>query len=203
MSMKNIFRLVLLISVSIGIASCSGKKTIEGDNYYDQGEYPKALESYNKYLKVYPRNTKTLYNRARTYEKLSNIEMAKKDLNKVLELDPNHLLGRITLGDLEFKEANYERAFYEFDLAVASHKQTSLPYAYRAKANQKLGKVRKALADYGISIRLDAGNGMAYLYRGTLYISQKKKSSACKDFTKANKLGVKEASRALLKYCNQ
>ncbi len=197
--MKNI----LAIGILLTILSCSGKKTLEGDNHYDQGEYTKALEAYDKYLKVYPRNTKTLYNRARTQEKLGNIKLAKKDLGKLLKLDPDHLLGRITLGDLKFKEADYERAFYEFDLAVMSHKQNSLPYAYRAKANQKLGKVRKAFEDYGLSIRLDAGNGMAYLYRGTLYVSQKKKTAACKDFNKAKQLGVVEAEKALKKYCKR
>jgi len=195
--MKNI----LVAGLLLVFFSCTGKKTIEGDNYYDQGEYAKALDSYNKYLKVYPRSSKTIYNRARTHDKLGDQTNAKIDLKRLLKLDPNHLLGRITLGELEFKASNYEQAFYEFDLAVNAHKQNSLPYAYRAKANQKLGKRRKALADYGVSIRLDAGNGMAYLYRGTLYVSQKKKTAACKDFNKAKELGVKEADQAIAKYC--
>lgn len=199
--MKNVFSVFLIISVFFGMISCSGKKTIEGDRHYEQGEYNKALDAYNKYLKVYPRNKKTLYNRARTYEQLGNIENAKKDLDKLLELDPKHLMGRITLGELEFKVADYKRAFYEFDLAVTNHKQNSSAYAYRAKANQKLGKIRKALADYGTAIQLDPKNGMAYLYRGTLYVSQKKSSSACNDFRKARDLKVIEAERALSKYC--
>ncbi len=197
--MKNIAVIGLLLIVF----SCTEKKTIEGDRYYDQGEYSKALESYDKYLKIYPRNIKTLYNRARAYEKLGENEKARNDLNRLLELEPNHLLGRITLGEIEFKEADYKGAFYEFDKAVASHKQNSLAYAYRAKANQKLGQIRKALADYGVAIRLDASNGMAYLYRGTLYISQKRKSAACKDFTKAKELGIIEADQALAKYCKK
>lgn len=197
--MKNIVILGLLLT----IFSCSGKKTIEGDQYYDQGEYTKALESYDKFLKIYPRNIKTRYNRARTYEKLGNNIEAKKDLIYLMELEPNHLLGRITLGELKFKDADYEGAQYEFDQAVESHKGNSLAYAYRAKANQKLGKPRKAYADYGVAIRLDPSNGMAYLYRGTLNISQKKKSAACKDFSKANDLGIKEANQAIEKYCNR
>ena len=195
--MKN-FVIVALLLVMI---SCSGKKTIEGDNYYEQGEYSKALEAYDKYLSVYPRNTKTIYNRARTHEKLGDNTSAEADLKKLLNLDPDHLLGRITLGEMDFKAGDYAQALYEFDLAVESHKQNSIPYAYRAKAKQKLGKARKALADYGVSIRLDASNGMAYLYRGTLYVSQKKKSAACKDFNRAKELGVKEADQALKKYC--
>ncbi len=197
--MKNI----VIVGLLLVMFSCSGKKTLEGDKYYEQGQYSKALEAYDKYLAVYPRNTKTMYNRARTYQKLGNKTKAKADLKKLLKLDPDHLLGRITLGEMEFKAANYAKALYEFDLAVESHKQNTMPYAYRAKANQKLGKARKALADYGVSIRLDASNGMAYLYRGTLYISQKKKSAACKDFARAKELGIKEADKALKKYCKK
>ncbi len=193
----------LVVGLLVLFFSCSGKKTIEGDEYYDKGEYKNALESYDKYLKIYPRNLKTIYNRARTHEKLNDIVSTKKDLNKLLKLDPNHLLGRITLGEVAFKGAEYEKAFYEFDLAVTNHKQNSLPYVYRAKANQKLGNVRMAFKDYEVSIRLDATNGLAYLYRGTLYISQKKKSAACKDFTKAAQLGIEEAKKALKKYCKK
>lgn len=196
-------RNIIAIGVLLTIFSCSGKKTIEGDQYYEQGKYNEALESYNKYLKVYPRNAKTLYNRARTQEKLGNVDLAVNDLDKLLKLDPNHLLGRITLGEIRFKEGDFKKAFYEFDLAVMSHKQNSLPYAYRAKANQMLGNVSKAKNDYGVSIRLDDSNGMAYLYRGTLYISQKKKAAACKDFKKAEELGVVEAEIALKKYCKR
>lgn len=192
---------ILALSLAIILFACTGGKTIEGDAYYEKGEYQKALESYNKFLSLYPRNIKTLYNRARTYEKLNNDRLARKDLNEVLKLDPDHLQGRITLGEMEFRGGNYEKAFYEFDQAVASHKQSSVAYAYRAKANQKLGKVRQASSDYGVAIRLDAGNGMAYFYRATLNISQRKKTSACSDFKRARELGIKEAEVAIKKYC--
>ena len=112
-------------------------------------------------------------------------------------------MGRITLGELKFKDADYEGALYQFGLAVDSHKENSSAYAYRAKANQKLGKSRKALADYGVAIRIDPSNGMAFLYRGTLYVSQKKNTAACNDFNKAKSLGVSEADQALAKYCKR
>ena len=81
------------ISLLLVLISCTGGKTVEGDKFYDNGEYQKALESYNEYLNIYPRNIKTLYNRARTYQKLDNDRMARQDLEKVLKLDPDHLQG--------------------------------------------------------------------------------------------------------------
>lgn len=191
----------VVISIVLALTACSGGKTLEGDKFYDKGEYDKALELYNEYLSVYPRNIKTLYNRARTYQKLENDRMARQDLLAVLKLDPDHLQGRITLGEMEFKAGNYEKALYEFDKAVTSHKQSSVALAYRAKANQKLGKIGKALKDYDTSIRLDAGNGMAYFYRGTLFLSQNKKMSACSDFKRAQELGISNAESAIKKYC--
>ncbi len=192
---------ILIAGFLVILISCTGKKTEEGDQYYDQGEYEKALEAYDKYLTIYPRNIKTLYNRAMTYDKLGKQQEAKEDLNNLLELEPNHLQARITLGEIDFAAKNYEVAYYAFNKAVESHKQSSLAYVYRAKANQKMGQIRKAYSDYNIAIRLDPKNGMAYLYRGTLFVYQKKNTSACKDFAKAKELGVVEAEKALAKYC--
>jgi len=192
---------ILIAGFLVVLISCTGKKTEEGDRYYDQGEYEKALESYDKYLTIYPRNIKTLYNRAMTYDKLGKQQEAKEDLNNLLELEPNHLQARITLGEIDFAAENYEGAYYAFNKAVESHNQSSRAYVYRAKANQKMGEIRSAHSDYNVAIRLDSKNGMAYLYRGTLFIYQKKNTSACKDFTKAKGLGVVEAEKALAKYC--
>ncbi len=192
---------ILIAGFLLIVISCTGKKTEEGDQYYDQGEYKKALEAYDKYLIIYPRNIKTLYNRARTYDKLGRQQEAKEDLDNLLKLEPNHLQARITLGEIDFAAENYEGAYYAFNKAVESHKQSSLAYVYRAKANQKMGQIKKAYSDYNVAIRLDAKNGIAYLYRGTLFVSQKKKTSACKDFAKAKKLGVDEAEKAITKYC--
>ena len=44
---------------------------------------------------------------------------------------------------------------------------------------------------------------MAYLYRGTLFVSQKKSVSACNDFKKAESLGIAEAEQAIEKYCKK
>ncbi len=193
--------------VSIGIFaiifSCTGKKTDEGDNYYNQGQYEEALEAYDKYLTIYPRNIKTLYNRARTHDKLGHTKAAKRDLNRLLELRPNHLQALITLGEMDLVLENYDAAYYSFNKAVEGNKQSSLAYTYRAKAHQRLGVFKKAASDYRVALRLDPSNGIAYLYRGTLYMSEKKKSLACDDFKKAKQLGVEEADRAILKYCKK
>ncbi len=190
-----------LVFLSIVLFSCTGKKSIEGDQYYENGQYEQALESYSKFLKIYPRNLKTLYNRAMTYQQLGREEEAIADFTKLLKLSPRHLEARIALGELKFARADYEGAYYEFDQAVNVRKNSSLAHLYRAKALQMLGEFRKAKKDYGIAIRLDANNGVAYFYRGTLEISQKKKKAACNDFRKAQTLGVKEAEQALAKYC--
>ena len=104
---------------------------------------------------------------------------------------------------MDFQAGNYEKAFYEFDKAVTAHKESSVAAAYRAKANQKLGQVKQAFEDYALAIRLDAGNGMAHFYRGTLYLSQKNKSAACDDFKRAKELGIGEAEVAIKKYCRR
>lgn len=55
------------------------------------GEYPRAVNECNLALQVAPKYSKALLKRARCYEALSRIDLALRDVNHVLSMEPNNL----------------------------------------------------------------------------------------------------------------
>lgn len=55
------------------------------------GEYPRAINECNLALEVLPRYSKALLKRARCYEALNRLDLALRDVNTVLSMEPNNI----------------------------------------------------------------------------------------------------------------
>ncbi|XP_027081368.1 protein PHOX1-like [Coffea eugenioides] len=55
------------------------------------GEYPRAINECNLALEVAPKYSKALLKRARCYEALNRLDLALRDVNNVLSMEPNNL----------------------------------------------------------------------------------------------------------------
>ncbi|KAG8381728.1 hypothetical protein BUALT_Bualt05G0002800 [Buddleja alternifolia] len=55
------------------------------------GEYPRAINQCNLALQVAPKYSKALLKRARCYEALNRLDLALRDVNNVLSMEPNNL----------------------------------------------------------------------------------------------------------------
>uniref|UniRef100_A0A2N9EES6 PB1 domain-containing protein n=1 Tax=Fagus sylvatica TaxID=28930 RepID=A0A2N9EES6_FAGSY len=55
------------------------------------GEYPRAINECNLALEVSPRYSKALLKRARCYEALNRLDLALRDVNYVLSMEPNNI----------------------------------------------------------------------------------------------------------------
>ncbi|KAL6985228.1 Protein phox1 [Sarracenia purpurea var. burkii] len=56
------------------------------------GEYPRAINECNLALEVAPKYSKALLKRARCYEALKRFDLATRDVNHVLSIEPNNLM---------------------------------------------------------------------------------------------------------------
>lgn len=55
-------------------------------------EYPRAIHECNLALEVSPKYSKALLKRARCYEALNRLDLAQRDVSRVLEMEPNNLM---------------------------------------------------------------------------------------------------------------
>ena len=194
---------IIGFAIIIMAFSCTHEKSGLGEQYFNDGEYEKAIEAYTEVIKIKPRAIEEIYNRGRAYQELAMEAEAIADFEQVLKLNPDHVQARLSLGNIDFQNGDYENAYYQFNKIVEKFNQNSDALMYRGKANFRLGKVNEALNDYGDAIRLNPQNGRAYLYRGIIYVQTKRKKSGCADFLKAQSLDVPDAETALKKYCGK
>lgn len=80
--------------------------------------------------------------------------------------------------------------------------QDAALYVARAGIEQDMQHVDLAMIDLEEALKLNPSQTEAYLMRGQIYLSQKKKNLAKQDFEKAMSLGVPQADlRGLLQQC--
>lgn len=149
--------------------------------------------------------------RAYIYMRQRNYNFAKSDYERLLKLAPRSYNGRLGLATLEQKEGKYEAALSILNAMIAEKggeatrlttQQYAVLYVARAGVEQDMKHVDLAMMDLEEAIKLDPSQTEAYLIRGQIYLSQKKKELAKRDFEKAISLGVPQGDlRELLLQC--
>ena len=195
---KLLFGLIVL-----ALASCKNENSNEGDVYFGNGEYEKAVKSYSTYLATEPRDIKTLYNRGRAYEELGKYDLALADFNKVIYEDPLNVNAHLSIAsDYYYRLNDNENTIFYAEKVLKLDETNATAFTLMGKAYQKLGKVQEALGAYNNAISADKEYYAAYLSRGSLRLAGKQKSKACADFRIAESLGSDQAKSLIKKYCN-
>lgn len=179
--------------------------------YLELGKEDLARIDYSLVLDMDKDNQEALLMRAYAYMQQRNYKSARADYEHLLKIVPQSYNGRLGLAMLEQKEKKYEAALSilnsmlarkEVSSAVLTASQTAVLYTARAGIEKDMEHTDLAMVDLEEAIRLDSSQPEAYLMRGQLYLSQKKKELAKRDFEKAASLGIPQADvRELLLQC--
>jgi len=88
-----------------------------GNDMFTKGDYPGAVKAYSEAIKRNPNDAKIFSNRAAAYSKLMEFNMALKDCDKCIELDPDFIKGYIRKGHICIALKNYQKAIEVFEKA--------------------------------------------------------------------------------------
>jgi tetratricopeptide (TPR) repeat protein len=66
--------------------------TIRGNDYDGEKDYDRVIKNYTQVIELYPNYSLAYFNRGDAYAKKGNINLARADLRKALELDPDNAL---------------------------------------------------------------------------------------------------------------
>ncbi|MGJ3235936.1 tetratricopeptide repeat protein [Marivirga sp.] len=197
--MKNI---VLLLMIPFFMVSCEEKDELDiANKHYNDGEYQKAIQFYNKHLEMKPADEIAIYNRGRAYEELGQYEKAVNNFLKVIEIDPRNIGAYLSYGKHFYRQKDYENAAFQFEKAYKLNTNSTKSATLLARAYHKAGKVEEAMEYYNIAINNDKDNAEAYLYRGALKVHLNQ-SGACNDMQMAKNIGYEGAEELYNKYCN-
>ncbi len=192
----------LLLVLFFMASSCSKSSESDlADQYFKQGNYNKAITSYNAFLKLDPENIKSIYNRGRAYEELGKFDEAVSDYQSVLKIDPVNVNANLSIGKNFYREKEYDKASLFFDKVTKSDSENYVAHFFRGRALSKMGLLKEALESYNNAININKDYGDAYFSRATLYRYLKNNKKACNDFKLAKALGIKEAKTAIDRYC--
>jgi stress-induced-phosphoprotein 1 len=89
-----------------------------GNDFFTQGDYPNAVKAYSEAIKRNPEDAKIFSNRAAAYSKLMEFNLALKDCDKCIELDPQFIKGHIRKGHICIALKNFQKAIEAFEKAL-------------------------------------------------------------------------------------
>lgn len=164
----------------------------QGDRYYEQKEYDKAVESYSKAIRMQA-NTAQFYNdRGCAYDSLGEHDQAISDYEKAIELNPDDTSAYINLGYTYNHLGKYDKAFSFLDQAINLDPEDVVAYINRGCGYCDLGEYGKAMSDFNRAMELDPKEPLAYVNRGHIYNCLKDYSKAIPEFDRAIELDPKD-----------
>ena len=195
------FKSICLLLAIIMISACGAEVTREADNLYLAGKYKEAIVAYNEYIDTKPKDIKSIYNRGRAYEQIGDLESARKDFTRVLDIDINNLNASLSMGQYWYGKKDYNKAIAFFDKVLEVDGRESMAYLLKGRSLHQKADFKGARANYDLAIDFDKRNAEAFLYRGALKIVQNQKRSACNDLNRALALGAEDAKAAIARHC--
>ncbi len=160
----------------------------EGAKLVEQGEMERALEAFEKAVRLDSNDAVALLNLAYTYDRQGRTEEAIAEYQRAIELSPNNLLAYNNLGVLYDKMGQYDEAIGEFQraLAIDPTDANTLKNLENAKKSRAVIQEREdKIAEAQMEADIHPGNPMALYKLGRLYAFYDKKDQAIEWINKA------------------
>lgn len=162
------------------------------NTYKQMGEPTSALKYYREAMKLDPTNSEIYYSLGLTYFEMNDIQNAKTNLTKAINLDEQNTKAKNLLAfvnqkaitkiinqayDLYIKK-QYVPSFEILEKGIKEYSQNAQLYYYRALVYEAMNRNAAAIIDLQKAIELDGANYMAYYQLGKLYEKIKDERSA-------------------------
>jgi len=156
-----------------------------GNDYYEKGEYEKAIENYNMAILLNPIFSEAYFNRALSYYQLKNFEKSAADYSKAAELDPNNPIIYNNRGDTYYRKQDFNNAIKDYDKAISLNPDYLKAFYNRGLSYASNEDYEKAIEDFTKVVTLKADFAEAYHLRGLAFEYAGNMDSAISDYEKA------------------
>ncbi len=142
-----------------------------------------------------------LLKKARMLLRSGDRDAARKEMQRYLSIDPDNGEALGLIGRTYAEEGAIYEALPYLNDNVEKHPGEASAFRLRGDAWLASRSWERAAEDYAMSLDLDPENGMVNLNMGVSLINSGRVEEACHYLRKARKMGVKEATDYLAKYC--
>ncbi|MFA5050168.1 MAG: tetratricopeptide repeat protein [Candidatus Micrarchaeia archaeon] len=160
----------------------------QGNDYYEKGDFEKAIENYNMAILLSPVFSEAYFNRALSYYQLKNFEKGIKDYSKAAELDPKNPIIYNNRGDAYYRKQDYHTAVKDYDKAISLNPEYLKAFYNRGLSYASLEDYDKAVEDFTKVVELKDDFAEAYHLRGLAFEYNGNLDKAVSDYEKAIKL---------------
>jgi tetratricopeptide (TPR) repeat protein len=164
-------RAALLLTAAVFAAGCGGAQSRHdrfmerGQEYFVAQNFDKARLEFNNALQIQPKDAEARYMSGRVAEKLEKVRDAVGAYQGAIDVNPEHLGARTSLGRIMVFAGAPERAMEIIEPALAKHPDDAELLVVRGAARIQLKDIPGALADAEQAVKLapDSENAIALL----------------------------------------
>lgn len=164
-----------------------------GFTYAKKGDPEKAIQDYNKAIRLNPKEFIFYYNRGSAYHDKGDLEKAIVNYDEAIRLNPKFVGAYLDRGLAYKKKGKLKKAIEDFNEAIMLNPKLTDAYFNRGHAYEDKGDLEKAIEDYNEAIRLNPKKPNIYNNRGTAYAGKGNLEKAIEDFNEAIRLNPKFA----------
>jgi Flp pilus assembly protein TadD len=150
---------------SIGVEQEGGKDSTlasevlnlfnSGVTFYNQKEFSKAIQAYQKVIELNPRYVEAYNNLGIVYQTIGDVNRAFGAYQKATEINPGYQKGYNNLGILLLLEGRYEEALEAFRKALAINPNNIESYINLGTLFKKKGQWDEAIESYQKALEID------------------------------------------------
>jgi protein O-mannosyl-transferase len=172
-----------------------------GGCYFMMDSLKKAMDKFDKVLKMDSTFAMSYYGRAMVKQKINDFVGAIEDYKKSVKYNYNLPQSYNAIGYILLNRNDLQGALSYINLALKYNPKFSIAYNNKGTAEYYMKKYNEALNDFNLSVFYDSTYGLAYFNRALVSVELNNLQGGCNDFNKAANLGYPPARDALDQYC--
>jgi tetratricopeptide (TPR) repeat protein len=140
-----------------------------GVTFYNQKDYSKAIQAYQKVIELNPFYVEAYNNLGIVYQMIGDVEKASKAYQKSTEINPKYEKGYNNLGILLLLKGRYEEASEAFQKALALNANNIESHIHLGVLFKKKGQWQEAIESYQKALAIDPFHGETHYNIALLY----------------------------------
>jgi len=162
---KNSF---IISDISFDIVNVDADQLLkEAFECVEDGDYSKALKSYNLILHQDSNNIRALIDKGVTLQNMGRIKSALTSYDKALSISPNNLDAWLNKGSALHSDQKYLEAIDCYDNVLDIDKKCTMALAYKGLSLGELGDLQKAIKYFKKALSIDKHYDLANISKQT------------------------------------